>query len=102
LSALHPDFTIIHASVSDKNGNIQLHGHESVVEEQAKAANFVIVTVEKIVPENYIRRDPKKTILPSFLVDMVVETPYGAHPAGMYNDYDYDEEHIYEYLEASK
>lgn len=102
LPALHPDFTIIHASCADQNGNVQLYGHGSIIEEQARAGKCVIVTVEKIVPEQLVRRNPERTILPSFLVDMVVEVPFGAHPAGMYQAYDYDEAHIREYLSASK
>ena len=31
----------------------------------------------------------------------VVELPFGAHPASVYREYDYDEEKIREYVEAA-
>jgi glutaconate CoA-transferase subunit A len=100
--SVRPDFAIIHASRADLNGNTQLIGISPNAELIAKASEKVIVTVEEIVEEDVIRRDPSHTILPSFLVDAVVRAPYGAHPAGMYRYYDYDPEHIDLYVEASR
>jgi glutaconate CoA-transferase, subunit A len=100
--SVRPDFAVIHASRADRNGNTQLIGISPNAELIAKASEKVIVTVEDIVEEDVIRRDPSHTILPSFLVDAVVHAPYGAHPAGMYRYYDYDPEHIDLYVEASR
>jgi glutaconate CoA-transferase subunit A len=66
------------------------------------ASKCVIVTVEEIVEEETIRKDPSRTIIPGFLVDAVVHVPYGAHPSGMYKYYDYDAKHIDTYVGASR
>lgn len=100
--AVQPDVAIIHASRADKEGNIQLFGMNSVIDEQARSAKRIIVTVEEIVPDLVIRRQPELTILPGFMVDAVVEVPFGAHPAGMYRYYDYDAEHIQYYWDLSR
>jgi acyl CoA:acetate/3-ketoacid CoA transferase alpha subunit len=97
-----PDVAVIHASRADRSGNVQLFGISSTTEVIAKAAKKVIVTVEEIVEDDVIRKDPSKTIIPGFYVSAVVHAPYGAHPAGMYQYYDYDKEHIETYIQFSK
>jgi len=102
VSPLQPDFAIIHAARADKHGNVQLFGTTSVVEEQARAAKTVIVTVEEIVDTDEIREQPSQTIIPGLMVDMIVHIPYGAHPTGMYGYYEHDSEHLAEYYRASR
>jgi glutaconate CoA-transferase subunit A len=97
-----PDIAVIHASRADAYGNVQVFGHASVIDEQVRAAKRTIVTVEEVVATEVIRQQPERTLLPSFLVDMVVEAPYGAHPAGMYRYYDYDRLHIDEYMDRCR
>lgn len=85
-----PDVSIIHAQIADVNGNVQswgAHGSDYVM---AKASKRVIVTVEQVVDENTIRRDPNRTKLPGFLVDAIVEAPWGGHPWGVQGYYDID------------
>ncbi|MCM3762142.1 hypothetical protein M3212_15325 [Alkalihalobacillus oceani] len=100
--SVQPEYAVLHASRADRNGNVQLFGISSSSEAIAKAAKKVIVTVEEIVEEEVIRQDPLYTLLPGFLVDAIIHVPYGAHPAGMYKYYDYDKEHIDEYIRASR
>ena len=100
--AIQPDVAIIHASRADASGNTQLFGTTSIIEEQARASKRVIVSVEEIVPTSEIMRKPELTILPGFMVDAVIEIPYGAHPGGMFRYYNYDEEHIGRYWTASR
>jgi acyl CoA:acetate/3-ketoacid CoA transferase alpha subunit len=99
--ALKPTVALIHANRSDSEGNVQTEGAswDDVI---AEAADRVIVTVEQIVPDDVIRRQPHKTEFPGFLTTAVVEVPYGAHPAGCPGAYDFDEPHIQEYLKAGK
>lgn len=97
-----PDFAIIHGHRADADGNIQIIGAKSVVEEQVRAAKTVIATVEKIVDTAVIRENPELTVVPGMLVSAVVEVPYGAHPTGMYRMYDYDHDHIRSYVAASQ
>ena len=87
---------------SDRDGNSQLFGYTAVVEEQARAAQRVIVTTEEVVEDTVIRAQPELTVLPGFLVDAVVEVPFGAHPTGMYRYYDPDFEFMRDYYAASR
>jgi len=100
--AIRPDVAIIHASRADASGNTQVFGSTSIIEEQARASKRVIVTVEEIVDTAEISRHPERTILPSFMVESVVEVPFGAHPAGMFRYYNEDDEHIRHYWQASR
>ena len=49
-----------------------------------------------------IRQAPDRTIIPYYLVDAVVEAPFGSHPGEMCYLYRRDEPHIREWVEASK
>lgn len=100
--SLEPDVAVIHAHYADANGNIQLLGPTDLVDEQARASKKVIVTVEKVVSSSFIRRRPELTILPSFLVDIVVEVPFGAHPTAMFRFYNFDIDHLKYSYEQSK
>jgi glutaconate CoA-transferase subunit A len=101
VSPLKPDVAVIHAARADRLGNVQLFGTTSVVEEQARAAGTVIVTVEEIVETGEIRRQPELTLIPGLMVDMVVHLPYGAHPTGVYRYYDHDRACLADYYAAS-
>jgi acyl CoA:acetate/3-ketoacid CoA transferase alpha subunit len=100
--AARPDVAVIHVARSDQDGNSQLFGYTAVVEEQARAAQRVIVTAEEVVEDSVIRAQPELTLLPGFLVDAVVEVPFGAHPTGMYRYYDPDFEFMRDYYAASR
>lgn len=100
--AVRPDVAVIHLARSDRDGNSQLFGYTAVVEEQARAAQRVIVTTEEVVEDTVIRAQPELTVLPGFLVDAVVEVPFGAHPTGMYRYYDPDFEFMRDYYAASR
>lgn len=102
VSPLRPDVAIIHAARADRDGNIQLFGTTAVIEEQARAARHVIVSVEEIVEPEVLRRQPELTILPALMVDAVVHLPYGAHPTGVYGYYEHDAAHLAEYYAASR
>ena len=102
VQAIQPDVAVIHASRADKEGNTQLFGMTSIIDEQARASRKVIVSVEEVVETDVIARKPELTILPGFVVDAVVEIPYGAHPAGMFRYYNYDHAHIQYYWDLSR
>ena len=102
VSAVKPDIAFIHAQRADLDGNTQIFGMTSIVDEQARASKRVIVSVEEIVDRKEIARRPELTILPGFLVEAIVEAPFGAHPAGMFRYYNYDDEHIQHYWKASR
>lgn len=102
LPACYPDVAFIHVPRCDISGNAQIDG--TIIEdfELARAARRLILTTEEIIPESEIRRTPWRTVIPFFLVDAVVEVPYGAHPCQMPLRYFFDEEHIGEWLCMSK
>ena len=100
--ASRPDFALLHASRADAEGNVQVFGTTSTFDEQARAAKRLIVTVEEVVPGEVIREAPELTLIPGFMVEAVVEAPFGAHPAGMFRYYDFDRVHVEEYVRAGK
>jgi glutaconate CoA-transferase subunit A len=102
VAAVSPDAAVLHAQRADRAGNIQVDGVTAVIEEQARAARRLIVSVEEIVEASELRRHPEATLIPSFLVDAVVEAPFGAHPNGTFRYYQHDPEHIANYYAASR
>jgi len=94
LPALNPDVTILHVQYVGEDGTIRIKGLTFADIEQAKSADYVIVTCEEIVPRSFIRLDPDQNSLPPFFVDAIVKVPYGAHPTGCYGFYDYDPKHL--------
>jgi len=44
------------------------------------AAKRTIITCERLISNEEIRRDPSETTIPYFLVDAVCEVPYGNYP----------------------
>ena len=102
LPALKPDVAVIHAHQADEDGNVQMLGPTGLTSEQSRASRKVIVTVEKIVSKDMIQRRPELTVIPSFVVDAIVEAPYGAHPTALHRCYDYDIDHLKYALEKSR
>lgn len=100
LPALSPDLAVIHVHRCDKYGNAQIDGISVSDADLARASKKVIITTEEIVPEEVIRQDPARTIIPAFCVDAVVEVKYGSYPGNMPYAYFSDEEHLREWLSA--
>jgi glutaconate CoA-transferase, subunit A len=78
--ALVPDVGILHVQRCDADGNAQKWGSLGVDIEGINASRTVIITTEKIVDSDIIRRDPNRTIIPGYRVSAVVEQRLGAHP----------------------
>jgi glutaconate CoA-transferase subunit A len=87
---LKPDVSIVHAQRADAAGNTQVWGLLGCQKEAAFAADRVIVVVEELVPEEVVRADPNRTIIPGLIVDAVVVEPFGAHPSYVQGAYDRD------------
>jgi 3-oxoacid CoA-transferase subunit A/glutaconate CoA-transferase subunit A len=101
LPACYPDFAFIHVHRCDRHGNAQIDGITIMDSDLARAAKRLILTTERVVDEEEIRRAPDRTVIPFFLVDAVCEVPYGSHPGNMPGLYYSDEEHIAEWLALS-
>lgn len=90
IRALNPDVALIHARRADSVGNAQVDGPIAVDGELARAARRVIVTCEELVETETIAADPAATHIPGFLVDAVIEAPWGAHPTTHVPMYGFD------------
>lgn len=102
LPALILDVGFIHVSRADKYGNAQIDGISGFAAEMARASKRLIISAEEIVDEDVIRAEPDRTIIPYYLVDAVVEAPFGSHPGEMSAKYERDEKHIKDYYQESK
>jgi len=102
LRAITPDVSLVHVQAADEEGNCQIYGPRWENEEQAKAARRIIVIAEEIVPTEFIRQHPTRTIIPAHRVEAVIHQPFGAHPTSVYSCYDYDAEHLQLYVEHAR
>ena len=90
--ALVPDVALVHCHCADRFGNLQMEPTAvwPDIGIMPKAAKKVIATVEEIVDTEVLRSSPERTVLPGFMVDAVVEVPFGAHPTSFNPRYGYD------------
>src|SRR5262245_19448293 len=88
LPALNPDVALIHVQRCDAYGNAQLDGLQFMDIDMAMAANRVILTTERIVSNDQIRRTPDLTRIPFFTVQAVVKAPIGCAPHECYGVHD--------------
>ncbi|MBZ5572441.1 MAG: CoA transferase subunit A [Acidobacteriia bacterium] len=100
--ALVPDVTIVHVQRADREGNTHCWGNFGVMIEGVRAAKRVIVVAEEIVKPEVIASDPNRTVIPGFLVNAVVECPYGAHPSPVQGYYKRDDVFFRQYHEQTK
>ena len=99
LPALNPDVALIHVQRCDAYGNAQIDGLQFMDADIAMAANRVILTTERIVSNDQIRRAPDQTKIPFFTVDAVIEVPYGSAPHECYGMYEPFFVHLDQYAE---
>ena len=105
VAAAKPDVAILHGYWADRFGNIQApagRNSDDVDTTIAKAADTVIVTVEKIVRHEEVIRRPTLTYIPQNWVTAVVEVPSGAHPGNCDTLYEPDFDALGVYLEAAR
>jgi glutaconate CoA-transferase subunit A len=102
LPALYPDVAIIHVHEADVFGNARIRGIMKSDDDLARAAKKLIVTCERLINNEEIRRSPSDTKIPYYLVDAVCEVPYGAYPGTMIYEYFSDEEHLREWLRVEE
>ncbi|GAP37917.1 CoA-transferase [Piscinibacter sakaiensis] len=100
-AAVRPDVCLLHAQQADEHGNVQYLGAPFFDAMLAQASRKVIVSVDRIVSSETIRRSNHLTKLPSAMVDRVVEAPWGAHPTASPSLYRGDDKHLKEYVKAS-
>jgi len=93
---------MIHVHRADVFGNCQIDGILVADDDIAKASKRVIITTEKLISNEDIRREPGKTVIPFWCVDAVIEVPFGSYPGNMPGEYFSDEEHLAEWLSMEK
>jgi acyl CoA:acetate/3-ketoacid CoA transferase alpha subunit/acyl CoA:acetate/3-ketoacid CoA transferase beta subunit len=107
--ALVPDLSIIHGCVADLEGNTILAPPYFSAPWGPKASrNGAIVTVEEIVPTEFIRRHSTLVKIPGLVVKAVCQVPFGTHPQGLaaasigLKGYDEDYDFLLDYVKASR
>ena len=100
--AIWPDVAAIHVHEADMYGNAVIRGISVADLELARAAKRLIITTEHVVNNSVIRDNPTATSIPFYLVDAVVEAPYGSYPGNMPYLYFSDEEHLAEWMKVEK
>lgn len=104
--ASNVDVVVIHALAADERGNVVFPARRLLPQSNdvlmGRSADKVVVTVEKIVSNAFIRKHSRLVELPSYKVSAVVELPYGAHPTPALGAYHADEKHYSDYVAASE
>jgi acyl CoA:acetate/3-ketoacid CoA transferase alpha subunit/acyl CoA:acetate/3-ketoacid CoA transferase beta subunit len=86
VSALLPDISIVHGCVADVDGNTILQApYGEDLWGALASVGGVIVTVEKIVSTEFIKKYSALVKIPSYAVNAVVEAPLGLHPFSLTN-----------------
>ena len=92
---LRVDVALLHAPVADEEGNLVHFGSRWADLLMARSARHVIAQVDRLVPTAVAAR--MGVSIPGYLVNEVVETPFGAHPLGSVGGYVADLEHLASY-----
>jgi glutaconate CoA-transferase subunit A len=99
--ALQPEYAVIHANAADERGNVIIEG-PIWDEELAKSAKKLIVTVDQIVANEYVKRNPHMVKIPNVYTYAVAQVPFGAFPTDLAKAYDYDGKFLEMYAEVNK
>jgi acyl CoA:acetate/3-ketoacid CoA transferase alpha subunit/acyl CoA:acetate/3-ketoacid CoA transferase beta subunit len=110
LKALIPDISVLHGWAADPYGNtIILPPYGTLPWGAMASRQGVLVTVERLVSTDFIRKYSHFVVLPGHLVKSVSVVPFGAHPHGMSNlglkefdSYEQDYDFMNDFQEATK
>jgi glutaconate CoA-transferase, subunit A len=102
IPALYTDVAAIHVHEADRYGNARFLGPSVADNELARAAKRVIITCERLVPHEEMRRKPHLTTIPFLCVDAVCEVPFGSYPGNMPGEYFSDEDHLRLWLDVER
>jgi glutaconate CoA-transferase subunit A len=96
------DVAVVHAHEADALGNVRVNPKLIWMDSDVvRAAGTTIVTVERFVSTDTFVAAPERTTYPSFVVDTVVELPWGAYPTSMFPEYTHHGAYFEQYLAAS-
>jgi acyl CoA:acetate/3-ketoacid CoA transferase alpha subunit/acyl CoA:acetate/3-ketoacid CoA transferase beta subunit len=83
IKSLCPDISIVHGWAADPMGNVILPGPPRDAWAAKASRKGIIVCVEKLVGEDFIRNHSLLVKIPGCLVNAVCVAPRGAHPQNM-------------------
>jgi glutaconate CoA-transferase, subunit A len=98
IPALRPEVAIIHVHEADELGNARVHGTPFWDHAATRAAQRVLITAERLVTTDELRRQPELTLVPGFMVEAVAIVPNGAWPGSMHALYDIDYPAVERYM----
>ena len=90
LPSARPELAIIHVAQCGDKGTARWRGVGTIDKEISFAADKVVILAEEVVPESEMRKLPEGNQIPYFVVDAIVECPWGAFPSSVPFYYDYD------------
>lgn len=96
------DVACIHVQEASPDGTCRIEGPEFQDLDIAIAAKHTIVSCERLISNEEIRRHPERNSLSGLCVDAVVPAAYGAHPSQCFGMYDYDSGFYIKYDRASR
>lgn len=102
IPALHPDVSIFHAPMADREGNVWI-GRRRELAAMAYASQRTFVTVERIVDRSLF--DDELTaagVLPALYVEGIALAPRGAWPYGLWDEYAADTAALKRYARAAR
>ena len=100
--ALHPDVSVFHAPMADREGNVWI-GRRRELAAMAYASKKTYVTVERIVDSRFL--DDELTaagVLPALYVDGIAKVEKGAWPYGLWGEYSPDTVALQRYAQHAK
>jgi glutaconate CoA-transferase subunit A len=97
------DVALVHAHAADIEGNVRVDPKLIWMDnELVHAARSTVVSVEEIVPHRSFVDEPHRTTYPRFVVDAVVDAPYGAYPTSNFPRYTYHAGFFDDYVRAAR
>lgn len=102
VKSIVPDVAVIHVHECDAKGNAIIYGpkYEDVL--MSRAADKVIITTERVVPESTTKLKKEQIDIPGFLVEAVVHIPNGASPGSCYKKYEADKRSLTAFLKMDE
>ncbi|MHA2333570.1 MAG: CoA-transferase [Candidatus Hodarchaeales archaeon] len=109
VSKIEPDWSFVHAWVTDQQGNALIYPPYSENLWGCYASKKVLLTAEKIVDSNIIRELAGKhqcIMIPGSIVDFIAKSPFGGHPGSHHGPngvgYDVDHDHLIDFRKSAK
>ena len=102
IPALHPDVSVFHAPMADREGNVWI-GRRRELAAMAYASRRTFVTVERIVDHRLLDDEITAAgVLPSLYVDGVAKAEKGAWPYGLWGEYAPDTAALQRYAKMAR